>query len=256
MKLRSLYFPLLIVTLLSSASVAQKKSLNPAAQGFNASGSDPKAVELADQVMAAMGGRKNWDNTRYITWNFLGNRRLYWDKWSGDVRVENLKNDQTVLLNINTDKGRVFKGGKELTHADSIAKYVKQGKSAWINDSYWLVMPYKLKDSGVTLKYLGEEQTEGGEKAEKIQLTFEEVGDTPQNKYYVWVSPETRLVNQWAYFSKADSEKPNFVLPWKSYKKHGKVMLSGDRGQRQLTDIQVFEKLPPSVFQEFDKPSL
>lgn len=255
MKLRRLYLPLLLVALLTSASIAQK-SANPAADGFNISGSDPKAVALADQVMEAMGGRKNWDKTRYLTWNFFGNRRLFWDKWTGDVRIDNLKNDQTVLLNINTDKGRVLKNGQELTHADSIAKYVKQGKSSWINDSYWLIMPYKLKDSGVTLKYIGEEQTEAGEKAEKIQLTFEAVGDTPQNKYYVWISPETHLVNQWAYFSKADNEKPNFVLPWKSYKKYGKVMLSGDRGQRQITDIQVYDKLPSTVFQVFDKPKI
>ena len=45
---------------------------NPPAKGFNAAGSDAKAVAIADQVMEAMGGRKAWDATRYITWNFLG----------------------------------------------------------------------------------------------------------------------------------------------------------------------------------------
>jgi hypothetical protein len=255
MRLHRLPLLLLLVSLLSTAGLAQKSS-NPAAEGFNAAGSDPKAIALADQVMEAMGGRKNWDKTRFITWNFFGNRRLYWDKWSGDVRVENLRNDQVVLVNINTNKGRVFKNGQELTQPDSVARYTKQGKSAWINDSYWLLMPYKLKDSGVTLKYLGEEATEAGEKAEKLQLTFEGVGDTPQNRYYVWVSPETHLVNQWAHFSKAENDKPNFINPWKGYTKHGKIMLSGDRGQRQITDIQVYEKLPASVFQSFDKPAL
>ncbi len=84
-------------------------------------------------------------------------------------------------------------------------------------------------------------------------MTFDNVGDTPQNKYFVWLSPETQLVSQWAYYPKADMEKPDFVLPWKNYKSYGKVMLSGDRGQRQLTDIQVFDKLPKSVFESFDK---
>ncbi len=236
-----------------TASTTAQKSANPAAKGFNAAGSDAKAIALADAAMDAMGGRKNWDNTRYITWNFFGNRRLTWDKWTGDARVENLKNDQTVLLNVNNDKGRVMKNGEEITQPDSVAKYVKQAKSAWINDSYWLVMPYKLKDSGVTLKYLGEDKTEDGAAAEKIQMTFENVGDTPQNKYHVWLSPESKMVTQWAYFSKAENEKPNFTMPWKSYQSHGKVMLSGDRGQRQLTDIQVFDKLPKSVFESFDK---
>lgn len=46
-------------------------------------------------------------------------------------------------------------------------------------------MPYKLKDSGVTLKYKGEGQTEEGEPAQVLVLTFKDVGVTPQNKYEV-----------------------------------------------------------------------
>ena len=44
---------------------------NPPAPGFNTADSDPKAIALADEVMAAMGGRANWDATRYITWRFF-----------------------------------------------------------------------------------------------------------------------------------------------------------------------------------------
>jgi hypothetical protein len=253
MKKHALFIALFVVGFFGYTNA--QKSSNPAAQGFNATASDPKAIALADEAMKAMGGRKNWDNTHFITWNFFGNRRLVWDKWTGDVRVDNLKNDQTVLLNINTDKGRVMKDGQEITQPDSVAKYVKQGKSAWINDSYWLVMPYKLKDSGVTLKYLGPDKTEEGNSAEKVQMTFDGVGDTPQNRYYVWFDSNSHLVTQWAYYAKADNEKANFTLPWKTYKPYGKIMLSGDRGQRQLTDIQVFDKLPKSVFESFEKVS-
>ena len=57
---------------------------NPPAPGFNTN-SDAKAIEIADQVMEAMGGRKNWDDTRYLFWNFFGVRTLLWDKQSGDV---------------------------------------------------------------------------------------------------------------------------------------------------------------------------
>lgn len=249
-------FTFLVVFLAFTSLAIAQKSSNPPAQGFNMAGSDPKAVALADEVMDALGGRKNWDKTRYITWNFFGNRRLTWDKWTGDVRIDYLKSDQTTLLNVNTEKGRVMKNGQELTQPDSVTKYVGQAKSAWINDSYWLLMPYKLKDSGVTLKYIGPEKTEEGFEAEKIQLTFENVGDTPQNKYYVWISPVSHMVIQWAYFAKADNEKPNFITPWKSYTKQGKVMISGDRGQRQITDIAVFSKLPESVFESFEKPTL
>ena len=115
---------------------------------------------IADEVMQKLGGRKNWDNTRYITWKFFGRRFHVWDKRSGDIRVES--GNRTVLMNINTKEGRVWEDGTEVTHPDSLAKRLDRGYRAWINDSYWLVMPYKLKDSGDTLKYVVERETERG----------------------------------------------------------------------------------------------
>ena len=47
---------------------------NHPAKGFNTAASDPKAIAIADQAMTAMGGRKNWDATRHITWRFFGFR--------------------------------------------------------------------------------------------------------------------------------------------------------------------------------------
>lgn len=235
---------------------AQKKSPNPPADGFDIAGSDAKAIALADQVMENMGGRKNWDKTHYIAWNFFGNRKLIWDKWTGNVRVDNLRDDTSILLNINDGKGRVYKYGKEQTHPDSLAKYLKQGKGAWINDGYWLLMPFKLKDSGVTLKYLGDDKTQDGVEADVIQLTFKHVGNTPDNKYKVWIKKTNPMVWQWAYFPRYDAEKPGFIRPWTDYKKYGKIYLSGERGDRDLTDIMVFDQLPDTIFTDFKRPDL
>ncbi|MEZ0483437.1 hypothetical protein [Fibrella aquatica] len=246
----------LLLLLLTSPLLAQKKMNNPAAKDFDLAGSDARAVQIADEVMAAQGGRKAWDNTHHIAWTFFGARRLHWNKWTGDVRVDNLKNDQTVLLNINTDKGRVFRNGKEETNPDSVARFVKAAKGAWINDSYWLVMPYKLKDSGVTLKDLGTANTEAGQPADLIQLTFKGVGNTPDNKYHVWVDKTTRLVSQWAYYPKFTDEKPGFILPWTDYQTLGKIKLSGKRGPRELSDIKVFDSLSDAIYVNFDRPSL
>ncbi len=246
-----------LVVLISAAAPAQSnKSANPPAAGFDAAGSDPKAVELANAVMQAMGGRKAWDKTHLIAWNFFGVRKLIWDKWSGDVRVDNLRNDQTVLLNINTNRGRVFRNGAELTEPDSVAKYVKAGKDAWINDSYWLLMPFKLKDSGVTLKYLGQDQTKEGKAADVIQMTFKNVGNTPDNKYKIWIDTGSHLVAQWAHYPKATDEQPRFTLPWADYKRHGQILLSGERGERDITDIHVYSGLPGEVFSDFNRPDL
>lgn len=225
---------------------------NPPAEGFKAEDSSPIAVIIADKVMNAMGGRKAWDNTRYVTWNFFGARKLLWDKHSGNVRVDNLRDDRIVIVNINDMTGKVFKNGMEQASPDSLTQYLDWGKRVWINDSYWLFMPFKLKDSGVTLSYLEESQTLAGEPAEKLKLTFEGVGVTPQNAYDVWVSTESNLVRQWAYYPNAADSVPSWMIPWDDYQKYGEIMLSGDRGDRDITDIQVLEAVPDGIFESFD----
>ncbi len=225
---------------------------NPPADGFNGEASSPIAVILADKVMNAMGGRPAWDRTRYISWNFFGSRKLLWDKQTGNVRIDNLRDDRIVLININDDTGKVFKNGMEQTDPDSISTYLDWGKKVWINDSYWLVMPFKLKDSGVTLNYVGESQTLVGEVSEKIRLTFEEVGVTPQNAYDIWVSSESNLVKQWAYYPNATDTMPRWTLPWDNYQKMGEILLSDDRGDRDLSDVQVLESVPDGIFSSFE----
>lgn len=210
--------------------------------------SDPEAMSIANQVMEAMGGRKAWDNTRHITWNFFGFRDLYWDKFTGNVRVETPAQNLIALININDKTGRVFKDGNEITDADTLSTFVTNAYNAWVNDSYWLVMPFKLKDSGVTLKYLGQSNATDGEACDMLQLTFQEVGVTPQNKYHVWVSQDSRLVVEWAYFPSFEDEQPRIKTPWTGYERHGEILLSGGRGERNLNNIAVFSDLPERLY--------
>lgn len=224
---------------------------NPAAPGFNSEGSDAVAVILADKVMNAMGGRDAWDSTRFITWNFFRARKHFWDKESGDIRIENQKDDRVVLMNINDMTGKVFMDGAEMTQSDSVEKYLEWGKRVWINDSYWLAMPFKLKDSGVTLVYLGDSQTLDGESSQKIRMTFNDVGVTPENAFEVWVSNETELVNQWAYFKNASDSSASWTRPWSNYFTTGSIKLSDNRGDYSLTDVAVLAEVPEGLFSEF-----
>ncbi|MEZ5044386.1 MAG: hypothetical protein R2828_31120 [Saprospiraceae bacterium] len=225
---------------------------NPPAEGFNMVGSDAIAIEWADKVMEAMGGRKNWDNTRFITWNFFGRHALLWDKQEGKVRIESPADSLIFLIDIFNDTGKVKKGNVVFEQPDSITAYVERGKRIWINDSYWLVMPFKLKDSGVTLKYLAQDTTQEGTMAEILQLTFEAVGVSPQNKYKIYIDPATNLVCQWDFYSNATDPAPRFSMPWKNYQPHGAILLSGDRGKPQLSDIAVYAEVPAAAFESFD----
>lgn len=226
--------------------------VNPAAHDFNHENSDSSAIAIADKVMEAMGGRKSWDSTRYLAWNFFDMRHLLWDKKEGDVRIKSLKDDMEIIVNINSMEGKVKKEGKEVSDPDSLQKYLEMGRNIWRNDSYWLVMPYKLKDSGVTLKYIRDDTTQSGEKADVLALSFVKVGHTPENKYLVWIDKDDHLVSQWAYYKDAGQDTANFIMPWKDYEKHGKILLSGNRGERKLSEIKVPDSVPEYAFTSLD----
>jgi hypothetical protein len=236
----------------SKSADSNAQEVNPPATGFNFEDSDSQAIKIADEVMNAMGGRKNWNQTHYLSWSFFGARQHYWDRYSGNVRIESPKDSTVFLLNIHSLEGKVQKNGRLVEDPDTLKQYLQKGKNNWINDSYWLVMPFKLKDSGVTLKYAGEKPTEKGEPADVLQLTFDKVGITPQNKYAIYVDKESRLVTQWSYFPTASDTIPGFTTPWENYEKKGAILLSGGRGKNSLSDIAVYDELPESVFTSFE----
>lgn len=250
---------LLTIAFLIALSACEKKetkslgsNVNQAAEGFEIANSDPAAIELVDSIMIAMGGRENWDKTRFISWNFFGNRDLVWDKALGRVRIDSRKDTITYLVNLNTMEGRVRIKGQEITEVDSLKKMLTKAKSIWINDSYWLVMPFKLMDPGVRIKYMGEEKLSGGMQCNVLELTFDNVGDTPQNKYRLYVDMSDNLIKQWAFYSQAIQDSSNFVRPWDNYRKYGDILLSADRsdggGPRS---VKVDGELPDRIFTEF-----
>lgn len=238
----------------SCTTKPETKSLaeqNPAMPGFDADGSDPSAIQLADSIMHAMGGRENWDKTRFISWTFSGRRDLVWDKQAGRVRIESKSDSATYLVNVNTGEGRVKIKDTEITEADSLKKLLTKAKNMWINDSYWLVMPFKLKDDGVTLKYMGED-TLKGTRFNTLVLTFKEVGVTPQNKYKLYVDIKDKLVRNWCYYSNASQDSANFTRPWDNYQKYGNILLSADRSDKSgPSNVKVDEMLPDALFTEF-----
>jgi hypothetical protein len=118
-------------------------------------------------------------------------------------------------------------------------------------------MPYKLKDTGVTLRSAGTGELDDGRTADILELTFRDVGRTPDNKYHVWVARDTRLVEQWAFYAAAEDTDPGLVCPWRGWNRYGRIMLSGDRGElrgkpARLTDIAVFDELPETLFTSAD----
>ncbi|MEP7323894.1 MAG: hypothetical protein ABI761_18345 [Saprospiraceae bacterium] len=221
--------------------------------GFVTEGSDPKAIAIADKVIAASGSRESWDSIAVLKWSFFGRRNWIWDKKNQLVRVENTQNDTKLILDLKTMQGKVFKYGKEWNDPDTLKKYLEGAYKMWINDMYWLAMPLKMKDAGVHLNYVREDTTQSGIQADVIAMTFDSVGVTPNNKYEVWVGKNSNLVAQWAYFPNKNDSVPSIISPWDAYIKYGGVFLSSDRGpNRQFTGIKVMNSISPEIFKNFD----
>ncbi|MCY2962033.1 MAG: hypothetical protein NTY35_17895 [Planctomycetota bacterium] len=211
-----------------------------------ARGSDPRAVTIAGEVMHALGGRAAWDRARVLEWNFFGRRSHVWDKWTGDYRLDDGK--KVILMNLNTGAGRVFEDGVEVVDEAQRAKELSRARSIWINDSYWLVMPYKLLDPGVKLADAGQKKLGTGQPADVIRLTFDAVGDTPRNAYEVFVTQDTRRVAEWAYFEDQSDAEPKLASPWAGWKDYGGIQLCGDRGpKREITAIAVLDAPPTKL---------
>ncbi|MCH6551069.1 MAG: hypothetical protein IH804_03525 [Planctomycetes bacterium] len=227
---------------------------NPPAPGFDRAGSDDRAIEIADAVMKKMGGRRAWDETRYLRWRFFGRRLHVWDRHTSRIRVEGTDRDSgkpyVIVMSLRTGDGRVFKGGEAVTDPDEVRPMLEAGKAAWINDSYWLLMPYKLKDSGVTLRLRNPVQ-KGKRVFDLLELTFQDVGVTPQNRYEVLVSRDRCLVEMWSYFVNAGDSTPAFSHVWGDWRFYGGIQLSGVRGEQRLTDIFVLSEPRPGML---DRP--
>jgi len=212
---------------------------------------DEKAAALAAQTLEAMGGKENYDATRYLSWNFFGRRHHIWDKWTGDYRMQDDKG-RVIVMNINTKQGQVWENNEAVTDPEKLKEQLQNGYEIWINDSYWLVMPYKLRDPGVTLSYVREDKTEDGRDADVLALTFDSVGVTPQNKYEVFIDKETHLVTQWNFFTTTEDAEPRFKTPWADWQTYGTIKLSGDRGRNKLDQIAVHESVPDHTFKTAD----
>src|SRR5262245_3812423 len=105
----------------------------PVALCAPAPASDPKAIEIADQVMKSLGGKKRWDDLVGLRWTFGGSvndtvrnsRRHAWNKHTGWHRVEGKTRAGQSYCFIHqvgvTDKGMAWMDGVAI-EGDSLQK--------------------------------------------------------------------------------------------------------------------------------------
>ena len=228
---------------------------------------DAKAAAIADVVMKAGGGDAGWAATKYLRFTFAvekdgalrTSRTHYWDRVAGRHHIEWTAKDGKSLVCVqylDTREGVCTAGDQPLFDSDA-KPYLDTAYDMWINDTYWLLMPYKMKDPGVHLKYDGEAK-EGGKVYDKVLLTFDNVGLTPKDRYWAYVDRQTHRMDKWAFVLQNEKGEPGSDEPsvwkWTGWSKFGGMMLSTDKtsadGKTKILfkDLAAFDKLPDEIF--------
>jgi len=175
---------------------------------------EDNAASLADAVWKASGG-ENWPQVKAVDFTFvvekegktLVSAEHHWDVAAMTDRVKWKGRDVTVNL---ADPG---------TTQDAKDAYAR-----WVNDSYWLLAPLKLKDKGCNLTAEGTKEMDGAER-EVLTLSFGKVGLTPKDQYHLYIDPQTKLVTSWDYMPEPGK---SMHATWTDYQKSGGLNLATD----------------------------
>lgn len=232
-------------------------------RGFDISKSDARAIQIVDEMWEAMGGKDNWDQARYLSYHWIVERegtslvdhRHDWDRYTNRYRLEgtNRQGEHFVaLFNTQTREGDVYLEGTKLPEDTTKTKMLEGAYSSFINDSYWLIMPYKLNDPGVILTYEGEREGEGTV-YDVIKVTFENVGLTPGDTYWAFIDKTDRLMHKWEYVlqSYPADRKPS-ASSWKDWQTFGGIKLAMNK-EFEGRPIRIYFKqvvVSPSVDEE------
>ena len=192
----------------------------------------PKALALGDAIVKASGGEK-WAAVKTVRFTFQVEQ---------PGKAEPLLSAKHVW-DVAGNKDTVTWGGKTVSVDLSAANTEGDAKAAfarWTNDAYWLLAPLKLREKGVHLTYGGEKTMPDGQSCEVLDVAFDKVGMTNNDRYTWFVDPKTHLPAEWDYMPAPDKKVHG---NWKGYQEMGGLMLSTDHefGDKRirLLDVQV-----------------
>jgi len=229
-----------------------------------AASAQPTADAVAQRAIDVLAGPA-WNDARYFAFTFDVEREgkivvsypQRWDRFTGDYRVSGKNRegeDVLVVMNINTKEGKAWKNGQAVADPKDLLTF---GYRRFINDTYWLLMGFKSFDPGVSREYAGEKSDAGGNVYDVVQFSFDKVGLTPGDVYWMWVNRKTGLVDQW--HMKLEGSKPEDeagVVLFHDYERFGGLQISTRReiqGKGQfilLNDIVVAKSVPKGAFSE------
>jgi hypothetical protein len=204
----------------------------PLASSAADNSNDPSV--LATDLWKASGG-ENWSNVKELRFTF--------EVEADGKTVASAKHDWNVAGGTDHVQWKDKDGNDKDATADlKSPPQDGDGKKAfarWVNDSYWLLAPLKIRDPGVTVTP-GTQKELNGTMCDTLHLSFGQVGLTPTDQYLLYVDPGTKLLRAWDYMPK---EGGGMQATWEKYEKFGGLTLATEHHFNdktiKLTGIEV-----------------
>jgi len=214
----------------------------PADTSFEAVGDS--ARYWARRLLSSLGGPGQWQETRFLRFRWIvgsgeetRGRSHAWDRYTGRYRLEYDRDDGSrvvALMNINRVKadslssaGDVWVDGESLQGAERDSA-LQDAYAAFINDSYWLLHPFKYFDPGVHLTWEGRTELSDGRSYPTVHLTFEPDLGVTEDQYWGFIDPETGRLHAWQYHLQGREEKGD-VIRWEGWRRVGDIRLAPRR---------------------------
>lgn len=174
------------------------------------------ADSLAFRVTEAAGGLRAWDALPALAFDWAvvqdSTERMrahhLWDKRGDRARVEWPVGADSVAVAVfrparfdgDAPEGEVAVNGVRLAGAERDER-LAEAHRRFVNDGYWLLAPLKTLDPGVRR---GLEATPLGE---ALALSFEDVGLTPGDRYWIDVDRVSGAMTGWTYQLEGDTAR-------------------------------------------------
>lgn len=222
------------------------------------------ASTVTHEMVEAMGGKTALSSVRYIRFNFevfsegkkFSEHRHLWDRYTGKYRVEGKARDGEYCVlfdDIYNKIGRAYSEDNILKDS-ALADKIKYGYRRYINDTYWLLMPWKWEDPGVQAVYEGVRfDSLTGVSCDVIKLTFDSVGLTPKDTYWAYVDTKTHLMVKWVFELQDNKETGEFRwADWITINgvKFSQSKVGTGKTTIKTTSIQILNTIDPRVFED------
>jgi hypothetical protein len=189
---------------------------------------------LAMDLWKASGG-ENWSKIKEIDFNFVVEQEgkqlfIAAHRWNVAAMTDAVKwkdkegKDHDVTANLS----------KPATEGEEKTAFAR-----WVNDSYWLLAPLKIRDKGVKVEAGGPKDL-NGTSVETINLSFDSVGLTPTDRYVLYIDPQTKMPKAWDYIPATGT---GLQATWEKFQNFGGLNLATEHNfsgkSIKLTEIKV-----------------